>query len=229
VNFLAHAWILPDTTPELVLGSALPDLVRMFDRRAPRLATDAARTLESAGARELARGVLAHHAADVSFHGSAAFREGCASLRPVARAVGEAGGRVRGFFLAHVLLELLLDAALLEREPGLVARLDAALAPSVVGRALAPLERAGVAGVGFDAFVTRWRAARVVADYATDRGLAHRLVQVLARARQPVSFEAERAIAESVGPFRGVVRASVEALTREPRARVLEALGDSGA
>src|SRR2546423_7224284 len=116
MNYLAHAWVLPaGSSPARVLGCALPDLLSAYDRRAPRLTAPIARALGG----ELGRGVLAHAVADACFHELPAFRDGCSELRPLADDLRQKGARVRGFFLAHVLLEILLDACVLERGAGL--------------------------------------------------------------------------------------------------------------
>lgn len=218
MNYLAHAWVLPEPRPAVVLGAVLPDLVRALDRRAPRLERQAASRLEALGAVELARGVRAHQAADASFHALGEFREGCRRLDPVTRAVQAAGGRARGFFLTHVLLEMLLDAALLERDPAILDRLCAALEPEHVEPAARALHAIGFeAAAGLPSLAARFREARFFADYGSDAGVARRLGQVLARARQPLDARAEQALAGAVGDFRESVRARVDGLTREPR------------
>jgi hypothetical protein len=216
VNYLAHAWTLPELTSELVLGAALPDLVRALDRRAPRLTNEAAARVEALGARELAQGIRAHQAADACFHALDAFREGCAELRTVlSRLEG-----VRGFFLAHLLLEILLDASLEESTPGLTARFYSSLAS-------ADLERAARActAPGLVRFVERFRASRFLEDYATDEGVVFRLGQVLGRARQQLDARGEDVLRRELPGLRARVRAWAPALTAAPRAAVALALG----
>jgi len=211
VNYLAHAWTLGEASPELVLGAALPDLLGALDRRAPRLGPVAASELERSGALELARGVRAHHAADVSFHALPAFREACATLRKELAPLDLE--RVRGFFLAHLLLELLLDASLMERDELLEPRFHAALEA-------APRERAAALSPGLDAWIVRFVRARFVRDYASDEGLVLRLEQVLSRARQTLGGGGAARLRAELPRLRALVRGEVDALTLEPRAAV---------
>lgn len=228
MNYLAHAWILPADDPDLVLGSALPDLAGTYDRRSPRLAGDAALRLESEGLTSLARGIRAHHAADRSFHELDAFREGCAELRPLAARLNAGGARVRGFFFVHLVLEVLLDAALLERAPALARdfyeALDAAaLRGERAARALGSPRDAG----GFGVFCGRFVEARFLEDYATDAGVARRVAQALGRARQDLG--PARALLEAELPLaREAVRSRTDALTLGPRRAVERVLGPGG-
>lgn len=227
MNYLAHAWVLPPepASPSLVLGALLPDLARALDRRAPRLERSAADRLEAWGARDLARGVRAHQAADAAFHALADFREGCRELSPATEAVRAAGGRARGFFLTHVLLEMLLDASLLERDPGLLGRVRNALTGEPVREAARALEAAGFeAAAGLPDLAARFRDAGFFEDYASDRGVARRLAQVLGRARQGLDARGESALASVVGDLRAGVAARLPGLTGEPAARVRAAL-----
>jgi hypothetical protein len=228
VNYLAHAWVLPDLRPALVLGAALPDLLGSFDRRAPRLGAEAPARLLAIGPRDVARGVRAHQAADATFHELDAFREGCDALKPLVARLAERGARVRGFFVTHLLLEMLLDAALLEVEPGLARSFYDALERSDVAAAVrATSEAAGTPAdpAAFAAFFGRFRSWRFLEDYATDDGLAHRLGQVLARARQDLGPGRATLVAE-LPAARALVRARREALVAEPRAHVARALAD---
>jgi len=187
MNYLAHGYRhLHD--PWFLAGTALPDWLRVLDRRA-RVPPDALRPFTGdADARvaSMARGALRHHEDDRRFHGSEAFgqtrREVAAILR---RALPAAEGH-RPSFVAHLLLEVHLDAALLAEDPR---RLDAyyaalgSLAPDdvdEVGSRLTPAAR-GRLGRLFEGF----RRERFLDDYADDARLAHRLGQVMRRARQP--------------------------------------------
>jgi hypothetical protein len=225
VNYLAHAWVLPELEPELVLGAALPDLLGTFDRRAPRLGPDAVATLASAGRRELARGVRAHQAADGCFHALAAFEDACRALRPLAARVNASGGRVRGFFLCHLLVEVLLDHELAARSPRLaerfyesLARADHASAAAVASRAAANPRDVE----GFVRFVRRFLEARFLALGDTE-SVVLRVGRVAERARQSLG-EGAGALAAGLDEARAVVRSRLDGLVDPPRAAVLRAL-----
>lgn len=218
MNYLAHAWTLGPAAPdEVVLGAALPDLAGVFDRRAPRLTMEAADLLEGAGAPLLARGVRAHQAADSCFHDLPAFKEGCAALR-AELALLELE-QVRGFFLAHLLLEVLLDAALLEEDPTLAPRFYSALEAAPRERAATLVAKKDPAG--FERWVERFLRARFLLDYGTDEGVAFRIEQVLNRARQTMGTEGAARLRGALPAMRARIRNATAALTAGPRAAVL--------
>jgi hypothetical protein len=106
VNFVSHMVVArhvsPAATNRLLLGAAAPDLARMA--RVP-VATD--------GRADFTAGVATHHRTDAVFHELDWFR---AQNRRLVRLLGDRGvrrGPARG--AAHVLVELLLDGALLTR------------------------------------------------------------------------------------------------------------------
>ncbi len=217
MNYLAHAWTLGEgAAPELVLGVSLPDLAGVFDRRAPRLALDAAKRFEEAGEPLLARGVRAHHAADVCFHALPAFKEECAALRVALQPL--AFESVRLFFLSHLLLEVLLDATLLERDPGLATRFYSSIEASPRTRVAQLVSSKDPAG--FERWMDRFTKARFLLDYSTDDGVVFRTEQVLNRARQTMGGGGAKRLKEAMPGFRERVRSRVEVLTDEPRGAV---------
>jgi hypothetical protein len=179
MNFLAHGFRHLDD-PWLVAGTALPDWLRMLDRRAraPAEIVEAFAADPDPRAASLARGVLRHHADDRRFHGCAAFA--------AARGETTAADGHRPSFIAHLVVEMYLDAALAEESPDLLDRYYAALgsiAPDelddVVRRVL-PNPPAGIGSVA-----VRFVTERFLADYADPQTLAARLDRVLRGARQP--------------------------------------------
>ena len=158
MNYFAHAWLAArrSRAPVFVLGAMLPDWQRWVGGR-----------LRAAHHRELASGVRFHHACDVAFHGSPTFhaleREAFRELQ----GEGVSRGPARG--VAHVGVELLLDAALLgsrELDATYLAALEAA---DAVGPCL---EWTGTSGASrFDEVVARLRSRGVPRD-ASDPDLA---------------------------------------------------------
>ncbi len=188
MNYLAHGrrrigepWVLA--------GTALPDWLRVLDRRCRIPAEDAAAHVGDADPRvaSLARGVLQHHEDDRRFHGSPEFdrtrREVAAKLRTVLHS----GDRHRPWFVAHLVVEVLLDAAVAAAEPGLLDAYYAALASldpdDVAGaaHALAPRAPPDLARL-----VRGFVRERFVADYADPERVRLHLDRVLRRVRQPV-------------------------------------------
>jgi hypothetical protein len=150
MNFFGHAAIAGrfETNPVFALGAMLPDFCGMLGLRTPTPAPG-----------PLAEGVRFHHLTDLAFHELSAFRAlnraACAELaeRGVRRGTARA--------VAHVGVELLLDAELAENEAARAlyfAALNAGIAPECfataelgaddgarLGRLLATLNERGVA------------------------------------------------------------------------------------
>jgi hypothetical protein len=115
VNFLLHHHLaLRDLgAPEAAVGAMLPDLWRMADRRV-RPAPGVITTSEDPGALTGVLAGIAHHlAADRWFHHDPVFLDG--EQRTAARLRSVAPDAPRIGLFAHILWELCLDGALLDR------------------------------------------------------------------------------------------------------------------
>jgi hypothetical protein len=223
MNYLAHAWAFLDD-PYMVAGTALPDWLGVVDRRVRVRSRHAEPLVSDIDPRvaALARGVVQHHADDAWFHGSDAFVELEWRLSALVRDALPADAGFRPRFLGHVLVELLLDAALAADQPDLLARyyrvlatVDGDLIQATVNRmATRPTERLA-------RLVPLFLAERFLFDYAVDAKLCWRLNQVLARvglAALPTEF------ADVIGVARPLVyerRAELLARPREANAETL--------
>ncbi|MGD9644325.1 MAG: hypothetical protein AB7U73_01345 [Pirellulales bacterium] len=224
MNYLAHAWRFLDE-PYFVAGTALPDWLGAVDRRVRVRSRHAEPHVADADPRvaALARGVVQHHADDGWFHASDAFVELEWRLTALVRDALPADAGFRPRFLGHVLVELLLDAALAADEPGLLDRyyaglasIDAQLVEATVNR-MATRPTARLARL-----VPLFLRERFLFDYADDAKLCWRLNQVLARvglAKLPDEF------AGAIGAARPLVyerRAELLARPREVHAERLQ-------
>ena len=131
MNFLAHGhrWL---ARPYVLAGTAVPDWLaawepasRLRGRPVPLPASE-----EHGPRAEVYRGIRIHHADDSVFHQSEVFlglvRRAAAFLR-AAHPAAAAHRRFKARFLAHVLVEMLLDAHLIQRDPQLIDAYYAAL------------------------------------------------------------------------------------------------------
>jgi hypothetical protein len=140
MNFFGHAAIAGQfhASPEFVLGAMLPDFCGMLGLRTPG---------PSAGV--LGEGVRFHHLTDHAFHELAAFRGFCSEATAWLDAQGVRRGTARA--VAHVGVELLLDAALAEGDTArtrYLAALGVAQLPELFERIeLPPSERTSLAGL----------------------------------------------------------------------------------
>ena len=183
MNYLAHAWQFLDD-PYFAAGTALPDWLGAVDRRVRLRSRHVEPHLADADPRvaALARGVVRHHADDAWFHSSDTFVELEWRLTALARDALPADAGFRPRFLGHVLVELLLDAALAADQPNVVDRyyqvlatVDGHLIQSAVNRmATRPTERLA-------RLLPLFLQERFLFDYAVDAKLCWRLNQVLAR------------------------------------------------
>jgi len=186
MNYLSHARDFLDR-PWGLVGTALPDWLRVVDRRAriPPWRLDG----DPGGRRgEILRGLRAHYEDDAWFHATPAFREVTGAIARRIRAVhpDRPDRRMRASFYAHLMTEMLLDRHLERTRPGSADRFHEALAsldPAAIAdetRALVVLDRDR-----FERLVTRFRGYRLFDDYADDARLVARLDDVGRRVRQP--------------------------------------------
>jgi hypothetical protein len=185
VNYLAHALpFLED--PYFTAGTGVPDWLSVVDRGV-RVRATLAEPLLGDGDRAtaaVAGGVLQHLRDDARFHESRAFAELMLDLTARAR---DALGGERGFrpgFLGHLLVEVLLDAALaaedtrrLDRYYAALEAVDAPFVEQAVNRmARRPTDRLAALIFGF-------RRHRILWDYLEDGKLLGRLGQVMRRVK----------------------------------------------
>jgi hypothetical protein len=132
MNFFGHAAVAArfDERPGFLLGAMLPDFCGMLRLRPPAVACP-----------NVGAGVRFHHQTDAVFHDLSLFRSWCQKARVHLEARGVARGTARA--VAHVGLELLLDAALAEAEAARSAYLnglDAGRDPRILDEMAWPAE-----------------------------------------------------------------------------------------
>ena len=183
MNYFAHALPFLDR-PNFVAGTAVPDWLTVADR-AVRLRSKYVEPFCHDPDRlvaEVAGGVLQHLRDDARFHETRSFAE--TSLALTARVRDALGGEtgLRPAFLGHLLVEILLDAALIADDPGRLTEyyqaldeVDCGLVEAAVNRmAPRPTERLAF-------FIELFRRQRVLWDYLEDGKLMVRLDQVMRR------------------------------------------------
>jgi hypothetical protein len=183
MNFLSHDWLLGDGLPPLAhVGASLPDLWPLLPvRPLPLLVL---RRLRASGERDaglVAYGIAHHLHADKAFHGHPEFERRMAMAAPRLRRP-LAPMRHLGL-AAHILVEMLLDRWLIERQPGVLDRYYDRFS-DVSRRRASDLAHAGPDGQDALAGVLeRFAAARFLSGYTSWEGLAQRLVRTLVRIR----------------------------------------------
>jgi hypothetical protein len=187
MNYFAHGYRFVDE-PWFLAGTAVPDWLNVSDRGVRVRAKHAAAFVDDAdpNVAALARGAVQHHADDAWFHQGAAFAELSWQFTARLRELLAPADDMRASFLGHILVELLLDAVLIAREPSRLDRYYAALGsldPVVVEAAMNRM--ASRPAVHIARLLPLFIRERFLWDYADDGKLCYRLNQVLRRVRLP--------------------------------------------
>jgi hypothetical protein len=206
MNYFAHGRRYTDD-PYFLAGTAVPDWLSVVDRKVRARRKNAVRFVEDDDPRvaALARGVVQHHHDDDWFHQTQAFAELNLEFTVNVRDRLGTDAGFRPSFLGHILVEILLDAVLIEQQPEqlnayykAMDQLDAQVVGAAVNRMATrttPL---------LAALVPRFSRERFLYDYADDGKLLWRLNHVMRRVKLPelpVSLgeyfpEARRRVAE---------------------------------
>lgn len=187
MNFLAHAFRHLDR-PYFVAGTAIPDWLSVVDRKIrakSRFAEPFSRDPDPE-LRDTALGIMQHHRDDNRFHGSLVFNETmlqfAIELRD--RLAGDEG--FRPSFVGHILVEVLIDATLLERQPSVGERFYEAVASTSWLKIQSLVNRMTNGNTDQLApTIQRFSEARFLYDYLQDDKLLFRLNQVMKRVKLP--------------------------------------------
>jgi hypothetical protein len=200
MNYFAHA--LPHLgRPYYLAGTALPDWLSVVDRKLrlrPRMLEPFCDDADDI-VRDLAQGAMQHLDDDGWFHVTRGFAETTAEIGLVFREGLRGSDGFRCGFLGHIVTELLIDAALIDRDPDQLHRYYDQMAAVDPQRVAAVVERiVGRPAAQLAEFVALYRDERILWDYRTDEDLLRRLNQVLRRVKlSPLPPEATGWLAEA--------------------------------
>lgn len=187
MNYFAHALPFLDR-PYFVAGTAVPDWLSVIDRKM-RVRSHAAQTLiahEDHRVAEVAAGIVQHHLDDRWFHQTRAFAELNLQLTTAVRGVLPDDDGFRPSFLGHILVEILLDAALIANHRDQLDAYHAALRsvdPHLVGNVVNQV--ATRPSDIWPVFIPHFCAERFLYDYEEDAKLLGRLNRVMRRVHLP--------------------------------------------
>jgi hypothetical protein len=188
MNYIAHALPFLDR-PYFVAGTSVPDWLSVIDRKM-RVRSRTAQTLvkdEDPRVADVAQGIIRHHDDDRWFHQTRAFAELTLQLTAAVRQVLPQDDGFRPSFLGHILVEILLDAALIVGSPDRLAAYYEALRsidPQLVGRVVNQL--ATRPSDLWPVFIPRFCAEPFLYDYLEDAKLLSRLNRVMRRIQLPM-------------------------------------------
>lgn len=172
--------------PYFLAGTAIPDILSVVDRRMRVRRRRAQEHLDQPDrvCAEVAAGILQHLDDDRWFHQTRAFAELSLQFTRDLRAILPEDDSYRPSFLGHILVEILLDATLIEQQPE---RLDAyyqafgAIDPRELSDAVNRM--ASRRSDTLAAFIPRFLAERFLYDYPDDAKLLRRLNHVMRRVK----------------------------------------------
>ena len=216
MNYFAHGRAFTHD-PYFLVGTALPDMLSACDRQVRLRAKSVAKWVDDADPRlaALARGVLRHLADDDWFHQTAAFNQLNISFMGQLRAILPNDEGYRPAFLGHILVEILLDAWLMAREPARVTAYYEALATVEAEFVQTCVNRlASRSTQVLTIFLPRFLQERFLYDYAENEKLCYRLNQVMRRVGLPPLPDS---LLDCLPGFRGQVASQAEALLHEPQ------------
>jgi hypothetical protein len=210
MNYFAHGRRFLDD-PYLLAGTAVPDWLGVVDRQSRVRARQAADFVDDDDPQvaAVARGIVQHHFDDGWFHGNEAFAHLSWQFANDIRQVLAKDEGFRPNFLGHILVELLLDAALIERNSQGLREYYAAMQrvdPSAIERAVNRMSPRPSNRLAH--FIDRFCQVGFLWDYADDAKLLFRLNQVMCR----VGLEA---LPDSICEFLAAARKLVAAQADE--------------
>lgn len=197
MNYLAHGYDHLER-PYFVAGTAVPDWLNVANRKSRAREKRARLWIEDSdqAVAEIAKGIVQHHHDDAWFHQTRAFVElsmefsvqirellrACAANAPEGSVNPERG--FRAGFLGHILVELLLDASLIEDQPKKLEQYYAAVEsvdPSAVGSVVNKIATEPVPLL--PSLIPRFCQERFLGDYLDDGRLLWRLNHVMKRVK----------------------------------------------
>lgn len=188
MNYFAHGYRFVHD-PCFLAGTAVPDWLSVVNRRVRARRRLAEPWIEDSDpmVRAVARGIVQHHHDDAWFHATRAFAEMSLTLTVGVREhlAGDPG--FRPSFLGHILVEVFLDAALIEAAPERLEQYYAALeslAPEPVSEIIQRMTTDPVPGLA--GVIPRFCRERFLYDYLDDAKLLARLNRVMGRVKLPV-------------------------------------------
>ncbi len=183
MNYFTHGREFLDR-PYFVAGTALPDWLNVVNRRVRLRRKRVEPFLRSIDPiqQEIAAGVIQHHTDDDWFHRTRAFAELSLQFAVSIRDQLPKDDGLRPSFLGHILVELLLDDCLAQRDPKRLSTYYACLENIEPPHVVDFVRRV----TGRDAeelavFIPRFLQVRFLYDYAEDAKLLYRLNQVMQR------------------------------------------------
>ena len=188
MNYFSHGRLFLDQ-PYFLAGTAVPDWLSVIDRRvrARTKLVEPFLTDPDQDVAQLAAGIVQHHVDDRWFHQTKTFHTLSLEFTVRIRDWQTEDAGMRPMFLGHILVELLLDAHLIEQDPRQLDAYYSSLAkidPQLVATTITRMTSKTVALL--PVLVPRFLHERFLYDYLDDAKLTFRLNQVMRRVKLPL-------------------------------------------
>ncbi len=183
MNYLAHAIPFLDD-PYFAAGTGVPDWLGVVDRKVRVRSKQIRDFLDDPDPQvaAVAGGALQHIADDRHFHATRAFAESSLAMTVMARDCLDGEKGLRPAFLGHLLVEVLLDAALTAEDPTQLDAYHAVLETIDPDRVQAAVNRMATRPTDrLAALIREFSRLRILSDYAEDGKLWVRMNQVMCR------------------------------------------------
>ena len=183
MNSFAHALPFLDR-PYYAVGASLPDWLAASDRKCR---VRRKRAVDWVGdedpiVAEVAGGVVQHLKDDYWFHTSAVFRDFEMKFAVEIREIYDGDTSMRPGFVAHVVVEMLIDSWLQQNFPGQLERYYEMIAEVDSSKVQGAINRfATNPTVKLVPTMEKFISERYIFDYVTDEGVAYRMSRVLDR------------------------------------------------
>ena len=187
MNYYAHGFRFVHD-PCFLAGTSVPDWLSVVNRRvrARRRLAEPWTEDPDPTVRAVALGIVQHHHDDAWFHATRAFAELSLALTVGVREQLAGDPGFRPSFLGHILVEVFLDAALIEADPDRLERYYAALESLDSERVSEIIQRMTTGPVpGLEGVIPRFCRERFLYDYLDDAKLLSRLNRVMKRVKLP--------------------------------------------
>lgn len=196
MNYFAHALPFLDNS-YVAAGTGVPDWLSVVDRRCRVRRRPASLLLQNDDpvVAAVARGIVQHLADDARFHETRPFAELTLEFTSEIRDALQAERGFRPSFLGHLLVEVLLDAALVAERHAEVNRYYALLSevdPGAIERAVGQIAARPTDRLA--PMIIRFCRERILWDYLEDGKLWERLNQVMRRVKFPALPEGFRGL-----------------------------------
>ena len=187
MNYFAHGRNYIED-PYFLAGTAIPDWLSVVDRRVRARGKNAEKLIADNDPRTaaIARGIVQHHFDDRWFHQTRACSDLCWQFTVEIRDCLPTDDSLRVSFLGHILVELLLDATLIEEDHSRIEKYYQAIGsidPQVVQDTVNQI--AAQKTNQLTTMIGRFFEVRFLLDYLDDAKLLYRLNQVMQRVRLP--------------------------------------------